>query len=134
MAYFSALFPKVISTIPWLAKCYLLTIPTSTFSSPDIMSILHKHLPNWHVHWLFHRHFSVASTKDYCFSSTYFKLHSPCTPHLGKWYHHSTSCSSQTLLSFHVTISKPKVILWALPPTSDYFLPTIQLQPESKPQ
>lgn len=71
----------------------------------------------------------LHATKNYCFSSTYFTLHSPSTPYLGRWYHHSTRCSSQTLLSLHVTISKAKVILWVLSPTSDYQLFSYHLSP-----
>lgn len=37
-------------------------------------------------------------------------------PYLGNWYHHSSSCSGQTLFSFLMPISNPKVILGGLPP------------------
>lgn len=60
MVYFSALFPKVISSIPWLAIMLFADNSHIHLFQPWYQSILHKHLPNWHVHWLFHRHFSVA--------------------------------------------------------------------------
>lgn len=78
---------------------------------------------------------SPLAAKNYHFFSMYCKLPPLSNTYLGNWYHHSSSCSGQTLFSFLMPISNPKVILGGLPPmcirtlTTSYQLFSYNLSP-----
>lgn len=97
MAHFSALFltfsvllPTVIWSNLWLSVALFADNSKFAFSSPDLTQVLHKQLPDRHLHRMLHKHLSLHAIKSYFFSPMYFKLLPPSTSYHGKWCHHSS--------------------------------------------